>query len=203
MSRLGRLLILTDRRQADRPLVDTVRAVVDAGARTVVLREKDLPTEERQRLADEVAAVLDEAGGTLVLAGASLTVAAGVPRLLHLSAAEPASLPAGGLARSCHDEEEVRFAVGEGCAYVTVSPVFTTQSKPGYGPTLGVDELRRLVGCAGAMPVYALAGITVESAADCVRAGAAGVAVMGAVMRSRQPDRLVARYLARLQEVAA
>ena len=44
---LGPLLVLTDRAQCRRPLPEVVAAAVDGGARTVVLREKDLPAAER------------------------------------------------------------------------------------------------------------------------------------------------------------
>jgi thiamine-phosphate pyrophosphorylase len=92
----------------------------------------------------------------------------------------------------CHGAAELAAAAAEGAAYATVSPVYPSRSKPGYGPPLGPAGLRDL--CAGAgLPVYALGGIeTADQAAECRAAGAAGVAVMGAVMRAADPARLVA-----------
>ncbi len=52
------LLVLTDRSQCSRPLRDVVAAAVEAGARGVALREKDLPDDERNRLADDLRALL-------------------------------------------------------------------------------------------------------------------------------------------------
>ena len=49
------LLVLTDRSQCTRPLPRTVEIAVAAGARAVVLREKDLPAPQRFRLAEEIA----------------------------------------------------------------------------------------------------------------------------------------------------
>jgi thiamine-phosphate pyrophosphorylase len=176
------VIVFTDRRQARRPLVDVVTEAAEGGARLFVLREKDLPDGERAALADRLRAVLAPAGGTLLLAGRD-----------HLAAADPFPGRRGGLTgRSCHDAAELAAAADEGCDYATISPVFVTESKPGYGPPLGLPALAAL--CAGArLPVYALGGITDgERAAACRDAGAAGVAVMGAVMRAEDPAALVA-----------
>nr|WP_231134323.1 thiamine phosphate synthase [Motilibacter deserti] len=191
---MPRLLVLTDRRQCQRPLVDTVAAAVQGGARGVVLREKDLPLDERLRLAERLRAVLDPVEGLLVLAGAVPGAAA-----VHLAAADrlPDERPAL-VGRSCHDVAQVLAASEEGCDYVTVSPVFLTASKPGYGPALGLDGLAGLVRAAPGLPLVALGGIDPHTAAACRAAGAAAVAVMGAVMRAEHPDREVARLIAAL-----
>ncbi len=190
MRDLPRLLVLTDRTLATRPLRDVVAAAVDGGAPAVLLREKDLPVAERARLADELRAVLG--GVLLVLAGTSLRPGPGEG--VHLAAADevPTPRPAR-LGRSCHDAAEV--AAAGGCDWVTVSPVWATSTKPGYGPALGPDGLAELV--PGAPPVYALGGVTgPEQVRACRAAGAYGVAVLGAVMRAEHPDRIVAALLA-------
>jgi thiamine-phosphate pyrophosphorylase len=188
---LPALLVLTDRHVCTgRSLVDVVASAVDKGARAVVLREKDLPLEDRLKLGAELRARLDPVGGVLIMAGAA-------GEAVHLAAADPFPSPRPSLVgRSCHTPDEVARAATEGCDYVTVSPVFPTPSKPGYGPPLGLDGLTRL--CRSGVPTYALAGVRPADVVACRRAGAAGVAVMGAVMR--EPD-IVAAYVAALQEV--
>jgi thiamine-phosphate diphosphorylase len=186
---LGALVVLTDRRQADRSLVDVVRAAVDGGARTVLLREKDLGPAERTALADRLRPVLDAAGGRLVVSGPDPLGGTAV----HLSPTDAAPPGARLTGRSCHGETDLRRLSDED--YVTVSPVFLTASKPGYGPPLGAAGLRRLA-AATATPVYALGGITTPAqVAGCLAAGAAGVAVMGAVMRADDPAALVRSLL--------
>jgi thiamine-phosphate diphosphorylase len=188
---LGPLLVLTDRQSCRRPLVEVVAAAVDGGARAVVLREKDLPVAERAALAERLQAVLAPAGGVLVLAGTSLAGDA-----VHLAAADAVPQPRPALlGRSCHDAGEVARAAAEGCDWVFVSPVHATPSKPGYGPALGPAGLARLV--PGAPPVFALGGVEPRDVAGCLTAGAAGVAVMGPVMRDPS---LVADYLDALRE---
>jgi thiamine-phosphate pyrophosphorylase len=185
------VIVLTDRHQARRPLEDVVRLAVDGGARLIVLRERDLTDGARRALGARLRAAIAPFGGLLSWAGR----VAG-PDGQHLAAADPwPARPRGVLGRSCHDAASLAGAAAEGAAYATVSPVFPSRSKPGYGPPLGLAGLRDL--CAGAgLPVYALGGIeTADQAAQCRAAGAAGVAVMGAVMRAADPARLVAELI--------
>lgn len=191
-SRLGRLLVLTDRHQVANSLVDVVAAAVDAGARAVALREKDLPQPQRRALAARLAPVVHEAGGVLISAGTHLPGADGVHQPASGGPVGAASI----VGRSCHDAHELRAAASDGVDYVTISPVHATTSKPGYGPALGVDGLASLL-AATTVPAYALGGIeTPVAVAACRSAGAHGVAVMGAIMRARRPRSLVAELVA-------
>ena len=76
---------------------------------------------------------------------------------------------------SCHSLEEVMRAEEEGADYVLFGPVFAPLSKTSDLAPRGVEELGR-VSRAVRIPVLALGGITAETAAACVNAGAAGVA---------------------------
>src|SRR5690606_1681015 len=96
----------------------------------------------------------------------------------------------------CHHAGDIDRALNENCDYVFVSPVYETPSKPGYGPPLGPVGLAAL--CPPGLPVYALGGVLPDRVAECRRAGAFGVAVMGPV---RHDPPIVAAYLAALSEV--
>jgi thiamine-phosphate pyrophosphorylase len=72
--------------------------------------------------------------------------------------------------------------------------VFLTESKPGYGPAIGLDGLA-VAAAAAIGPVIALAGITPANTGSCLKAGAAGAAVMGEVMRSSDPETIVRAFL--------
>ncbi|MFI9639620.1 thiamine phosphate synthase [Micromonospora sp. NPDC051925] len=181
------VLLLTDRRTARADLVDVVAGAVRGGVRWVVLRERDLPRAERAALAVELRAILAEVGGTLIVAGPDPLGGEAV----HLPAAGPYPPPAVRLVgRSCHDAAELARLTTED--YVTLSPVWPTRSKPGYGPPLHPDGLRRLVRLSP-VPVFALGGIeTPEQVTACVEAGAVGVAVLGALMRAADPTGVAA-----------
>ncbi|GIG57503.1 hypothetical protein Lfu02_18750 [Longispora fulva] len=89
----------------------------------------------------------------------------------------------------CHGLDELPTAAD--AEFVSLSPIFETATKPGYGPPLGVDVLGR-----AGRPVYALGGVDGPArAAECVAAGAYGVAVLGAVSRSSDPARAVRNLL--------
>ncbi|WP_174530443.1 thiamine phosphate synthase [Micromonospora maritima] len=191
------VVLLTDRRIAREALVDVVADAVGGGVRWVVLREKDLPRAERLALAVELRAILAEAGGTLIVAGPDPLDGDAV----HLPAAGPYPPPAVGLVgRSCHDTVELARLTTE--HYATLSPVYETRTKPGYGPALRPAGLAALV-TASPVPVLALGGI--ETAAQvhaCVEAGAAGVAVLGAVMRANDPAETATTLGSAFQEAA-
>jgi thiamine-phosphate pyrophosphorylase len=67
-------------------------------------------------------------------------------------------------------------------------------SKPGYGPVLGLAALAAMAQ-RGKRPVIALGGVTPATAAACLAAGAAGVAVMGGIMAAADPAAATAALL--------
>lgn len=198
-----RVVVLTDRRlvPSGSDLVEVVRAVVEGGATHVVLREKDLPTTERSVVAHSIAEALGESVSERLVIASDVVLAAAVGAAgVHLAARDPwpdeHQFVVGDrrllVGRSCHSETELRGAEEHRADYATVSPVLPTSSKPGYGPALGMDELARLCRSVPSLPVVALGGIGLGRAAQCLAAGAAGVAVMGEIMRSDDPGKLVA-----------
>lgn len=201
---LPRLILLTDRSQLrlGRGLVRTVAECAAAGLAQVVVREHDLDPQARHGL---IAALAEIDGLTVISSHTYDPAAHGV----HLAAdgpcnaelrplpernntAEVVITPRYMVGRSCHSAVEVKGAAAEGAAYATLSPYAATASKPGYGPPLDPAEFA----VEHEIPVFALGGITRENAAAARKAGAYGVAVMGAVMRSADPAVEVAALLA-------
>ncbi len=156
-------------------------------APAVIFRAKGHPPQVRR----ELAKLMREQTDCLILASMIDPAADGV----HLAGFDHYPKVYQGLVgRSCHGLDEVRQAEIEGVDYVTISPVFETESKPGYGPPLGLGGLGRIVRQAH-VPVYALGGIDLGRVAACRDAGAAGVAVQGAVARSPDPQETIAALL--------
>jgi thiamine-phosphate pyrophosphorylase len=185
------LLVISDRIQARRPLAEIAEAVFSAGCRWFSLREKDLPAPERRDLLASLI-LIGRRYGAIVSVHDDLDAAAHAKAGgIHLpSGASPASarkrLPGKLIGASAHSAEEAVRRLREGADYVTVSPVFLTASKPGYGPALGLGGLADIVAQASG-PVLALGGVTAETVASCRAAGAHGIAVMGEIMRAADP----------------
>ncbi len=95
---------------------------------------------------------------------------------------------------SAHNIAEVTAAKNAGADYVTLSPIHPSASKPGHGPALGVAAIR--TASATGIPVIALGGMTSDNAAEARANGAAGIAVMGGVMRADDPAAVTRSLLA-------
>lgn len=194
------LLLITDRSQARRSLEALAAAAFAGGCRWLSVREKDLEPGERLRLLDRLAAIGARAGARVgvhddlaaAATGAALHLPAGAPADRARAALGPDRL----IGRSAHAGDACADAAVSGLDYVTLSPIQLSRSKPGYGPALGFAGLAAAV-AAASVPVIALGGIeTPDDVAAAFRAGASGVAVMGAVMRADDPASTVAALLA-------
>jgi len=79
---------------------------------------------------------------------------------------------------STHSLAEAVAAQRGGSDFVVFGPVFDTPSKQQYGESVGLTELRKVSSELKAFPVLALGGVTMDNVADCINAGAAGVAAI-------------------------
>lgn len=200
---LPSLLIISDRSQARRPLIQIAEAAFRGGCRWFSLREKDLPAEERRDLLARLVALGRRFGATVTAHQDFEAVVATGADGVHLpGGADPAGarsrLPHGLIGASAHSAAEAAALLNGGADYVTLSPIFLTESKPGYGPALGLAALTEAARLARG-PIIALAGIDDGKAAQCMAAGASGVAVMGEVMRSTDPEATVRTVLRAIQ----
>jgi thiamine-phosphate pyrophosphorylase len=155
--------------------LDTARRAVDAGATVVQLRVKAPTAEVVARGRD-----FGDLGVTFVVnddVDAALELGAdGV----HLGQSDPGAERARAagllLGRSAVTFEQ---AVEADADYLGVGPIWETPSKDDADPALGLGELERI--CAAvSVPVVAIGGIDASNAGACIRAGAAGVAVIRA-----------------------
>jgi thiamine-phosphate pyrophosphorylase len=162
--------------------LETARIAVAGGATVVQWRLKDLPrveVVERGRSTRSLCArhavtfvVNDDVEAALMLG------ADGVHLGREDEGAERAREHGLLLGRSAASVDEAREAAGL-ADYIGAGPVWATPSKTDADPPIGVDGLREI--CAAvSLPVVAIGGVDATNAADCIGAGAAGVAVIRA-----------------------
>jgi thiamine-phosphate pyrophosphorylase len=202
------LVLVTDRRQARRPLVEIVSAAIVAGCRWISLREKDLPEDEQALLARRLLPVVRAAGARLLVHGdAALARLAGADGV-HLSAGADAAAARARLGRdkligiSIHSVGEAAAIMAAHVDYALAGPAFETASKPGYGPEIGRKGLAEIARTAP-VPVLAIGGVNALRAPELIAAGAAGVAVMGGVMRAADPATEVRGLITALRGLSA
>ena len=97
---------------------------------------------------------------------------------------------------SAENAAQARAAVADGADYIGASPIFATPTKPAAPPPMGVAGLEELAR-ASTMPVVAIGGLNAANAASMIRAGAAGVAVVSAIVGAEDVER-AARELRRI-----
>jgi thiamine-phosphate pyrophosphorylase len=174
---------------AGEPLVRLVGHAAEAGVDLIQLREPDLEGAALGALVERCLRAVEGSGTRIVVNDridvAMATGAAGV----HLTAR---SVPAARvrsvvsasflLGRSVHGADEAAAAVAAGgLDYLVFGTVFDTASKPGCRPA-GIEQLRRAVVSAGAIPVLAIGGVSTRNAALVASTGAAGIAAIGAFL---------------------
>lgn len=194
MDQLGfSLYLITDRAAAARPPVDVVEECLSAGLRAVQLREKDLEVRELLTLARALRDSTQRHGARLLINDrtdvALATRADGVQRTetsLPVDALRAITPPGFLIGASVHSTAIARRAVEEGADFVVFGPVYDTPSKRRYGPPQGLAALEA-VARAVARPVLAVGGLTPERVPEVLRAGAAGVAVIGAIYAAARP----------------
>ena len=98
--------------------------------------------------------------------------------------------------KSVHSVSSAEQAEKQGADYLIAGTIFASASHPNLEPS-GLEFLREV--CAAvSIPVLAIGGVTSENTADCIAAGAAGVAVLSAIMRASDPREAAQTYRAAL-----
>ena len=77
---------------------------------------------------------------------------------------------------STHSLAEARAARDGGADFAVFGPIFETASKTEYGPPIGLENLKNAARQLASFPLLALGGVSLETAGDCLRAGASGIA---------------------------
>jgi thiamine-phosphate pyrophosphorylase len=199
------LYLITDRHQTvGIRLLDVVEDALKGGVKGVQLREKDLSSRELYELAYDLRKLTEKYAARLIIndrVDIALAVAAdGVHLGLN-------SLPIYRVRKllgqskliglSCHNQINAIMAQENGADFITFGPVYYTPSKANYGKPVGVDNLERVSHLLD-IPVFALGGIKKENIHEVIAAGAAGIALVSAIISADDPRKEAAEMIALL-----
>lgn len=200
------LYLVTDRRSArGRSTPEVVRAAVAGGVTCVQLREKTGTTREFIEDALAVSGFL-KASRVPMIINDRLDVAQAVEADgVHLGQNDMPLATARRIVGNSMligiSAESLRDAVDAargGADYIGVSPIFDTPTKTDTAPALGLEGLsaiRRVV----TIPLVAIGGLGVQNAAEVIRHGADGVAVVSAIVSADDPRKAAGNLLAEIR----
>lgn len=202
-----RVLWVTDRIRLRAPLAEHAERLLAAGLPVLVLRERDLADGPFEDLARRLVQSASARGARVLLTNRAEVAARAGASGVHLGRGGPDAFAArravgdkAWIGASVHEAADLGRPDREQIDYWIASPVFVTESKPGVAP-LGLGAFAAL--CRRAeRPVFALGGVRAENAASCFAAGAAGVAVIGA-LSGDEPEAEWRRLAAALTPVPA
>ncbi|MCB0218439.1 MAG: thiamine phosphate synthase [Chrysiogenetes bacterium] len=169
------------------------RALIEAGASILQLRDKNYRAGRALELASALAPMCAEAGVLFVVNDRiDVALLSGAPAVhlgpddIPLELAAERLGPGVLLGRSTNQLEEAVAAAEAGADYVAFGPMFPTDSKTHsrMRDRRSLEDLKAIcqaVRC----PVYAIGGITAANAPEIAAAGAAGIAVIGALAASK------------------
>lgn len=195
-----RLVAITDRHAMGDRWRDRIPPALEGGVTALLLREKDLTAAELYPIARDLRALTRQHGAALLVSDRVDVALAAEADGVHLGwTSLPVEAARKAIGRRCwigfsaHNLGEAKSAVEGGADYVTFSPVFPTPSREGLVPVVGLEGLREAVRSLD-VPVVALGGITEENGADCLAAGAAGVAAIRSLLGGPDPRAAARRF---------
>ena len=194
MKNIGILHVITDTTFQSRfTHPELAELALQGGADTVQLRDKQRTTRELVEIAQEMQTICAKHEVPLIVndrADIALAVGAagahfgqedmpiGIGRRILSARAI--------LGASARTEEKILDAISGGADYIGFGPIYGTASKPDAETPKGLERLRRICQIA-ACPVIAIGGITLQTAAEVIRTGAHGIAVISAVCAHPEP----------------
>lgn len=171
--------------------LEQMKRVIHLHPHAVILREKDLPDDAYEALAEKILRLCDEEGVCCFLhSRVSIARRLGcrrihlsIPALGAMSEAERIRLREDfeEISVSCHSLEDVNLAVKNGATQIILGTIFETECKKGLkgkGPGF-VEAICKVC----PLPVYAIGGISMERLPQVRKAGAAGGCMMSGFMK--------------------
>lgn len=189
-----RLYLVADPQHVAGDILDTVECALKGGVTMVQLRSKSLNDREQLNLAIRLRECCSRYGVPIIindrldiaLASGSDGIHVGVD---DLPPSEVRKLVGPEFIIGYSPETDVQIASSstEGIDYLGVGPVFVTSTKADAGQALGLKEFSRRCRLSP-VPVVGIGGITVGNIGSIAPAGAAGSAIVSAILNAPDPQ---------------
>ena len=197
-----RLIVITDRLlAAPRELMEVVSSALRAGAPAIQLRDKTATARELLEQAQTLRRLTRDHNALLFINDRlDVALAAGAdgvhlgPEDIPLAAARSAVPSDFLIGVSTDAAAHAAIAEQQGADYIGCGAVFGTTSKDVGGEAIGLEQLARVVAAVG-IPVVGIGGIDTSNVRGVADTGAAGAAVIGAVMKATDVGRVVRSLL--------
>jgi len=207
---IGRLHVLTDfNLQQLHSHADLAAMAIEGGADVIQFRQKKGSLLDILHAAESTAKVCSDLGACLIVndrVDVAQAVGADGVHLgqtdMPLKRARKILGPKIIIGITAPTKALARRAEQDGADYIGFGPVYETASKSTSVPTQGLTAVLDVSNNI-TIPVIGIAGITPFRAADVIRAGAHGVAVMSAISLAEDPVGATRQFVAAIESVAA
>ena len=198
-----KIMCVTNRHICQEDFVERIEGIAKSGVEAIILREKDMTSEEYEALAGKVIDICAKNNTMCILhnfthvadrlSWDAIHLPMGVLRSLDEAKRRSYRI----LGASCHSVDEAVEAESLGCTYITAGHVFVTDCKKGLEPR-GVGFLGNVCKAVN-IPVYGLGGINENNAPEVIEAGAEGVCIMSGFMSCPEPAEYIGRLTRKLR----
>jgi hydroxyethylthiazole kinase/thiamine-phosphate diphosphorylase len=185
-------------------LVPCVARAIQGGVTAVQLRAKEATTLEYLELARELHTLCTAEGVPFIVNDRLDVALAAEADGVHVGHRDEEDMtpkdarrllgPDAIVGVSVGSAQEARLATSDGASYVSAGPMFQTTTKSNAGPAAG-EPLLRSVRTATRLPLVVIGGITAPRAGALYAAGADGVCVGAAILRSPDPEAAARAFL--------
>lgn len=190
---IGPVCVITDA-EAPLPILEQVEAAARGGADLVQLRHKRLDDGAFAELARAAMTCIAPLGARLIVNDRIAVARAVGAHGLHIGQSDGSPRAARALigpemllGLSIETPEQVHDVPQAGVDYLGVGPIRATPSKPDHAPPMGFAGLAAVT-AATPLPCLAIGGLEAGDIEALRTAGAAGLAVVSAVIRSCDPE---------------
>ena len=199
------LYFVTDSKLTKQGILKDVEQVLEAGCKIIQYREKDKSSEEILKEAKQLADLCKDKDA-LFIVNDRLDIALAVEADgVHLGQNDlPLDLARKVLGKkkiigtSNHSIKEAKQSESAGADYISIGPVFHTDTKKDAGLPLGLELLKQ-VRAITKLPIVAIGGVNEENLEDVLQAGADSVAIISAIVLTENPGKSAERIIEKIR----